>query len=112
MALTREDIFAAMEAAIAADDWRLADRIAREHGFDQMCRECGRDIKDPTQLGHRDSHVMPICWGCDSWNCDFDNPKSYAYESELYYYTGPIEQHFTMSDAIWASIEARRVKKP
>lgn len=108
MTVTRDEVFAAMQAAVAADDWRLADRIAIDNGFLHMCRECGCDVADPKQRGHRDSHVMPICWGCDAWNRDFDNPKSWAYEDELYFYTGPPEYHWEASNRIWKAI----AKKP
>ncbi len=76
MAPTRTDVIAAMQAAILADNWRLANDLGAEHldgrGWTRgsFCRWCGaaangRYYRWPAlSEGYRTAVLVPLCVPC------------------------------------------------
>lgn len=79
--MNRTNIVAAMQAAILAGNWLLADKIARDH-FDlndfqtDPCRWCGRDAQaNMIWWGTSDSteqYAIPLCNACEHFNITCD----------------------------------------
>ncbi len=75
---SREDVIAAMQAAILVDNWLLADQLALDH-FDlndfetDPCRWCGRDAQANVvwyQVMHDEYFSIAICNRCEHITVD------------------------------------------